>query len=117
MNKKLVSMWNAGQIAASNNNIASALREQTRSAEELSEKEIKSKDRVDITLEEYESMKERIKELEADNRYYKQVCSQFNIPDNIRINPETMTLDSFYNPESMTTDYMIRFRAENWRIN
>lgn len=121
MNKKAVSMYNARQIAKSNREVADAIREQTKIQEKISENEIKSKDRVDISRDEYEEMKEKIKFLEIINNNYKEILSKFKIPTNIKIIPDSFNTFEMPDPASLITTFVIKFKVdvldqkeENW---
>ncbi len=101
MNKKAVSMYNARQIAKSNEEVAWAIREQT-----------KSKDRVDISLEEYERMKKEIEELKNENYSYKNYFKRLNFPYDVKPIAGTIETRTFKNPDRLTTTYLIKMECE-----
>jgi hypothetical protein len=101
MNKKAVSMYNARQIAKSNEEIAWAIREQT-----------KSKDRVDISLEEYEHMKKEIEELKNENHSYENYFKRLNFPYDAKIIPSTIETRTVKNTDRLTTTYLIKMECE-----
>ena len=55
----------------------------TRKIESISEAEIKSKDRVDISLEEYERLKDEVKQLTERERVLMSVIERLNIPADV----------------------------------
>lgn len=85
--------------------------------ESISQAEIKSKDRVDITLEEYLSMRKRIEELESQNSRMGVLINRIGIPfeelDKIDLN----TVNVYYNenPTRFTKRYQIVFDVEAFR--
>ena len=112
MNKKAVSMYNARQIAKSNEEIAWAIREQTKNQEKNSENEIKSKDRVNISLEEYERMKKEIEELKNENYSYENYFKRLNFPYDVKPIVGTIETRTFKNPDRLTTTYLIKMDCE-----
>lgn len=112
MTKKQIMVRNAYMISSSNNNIARAIEQQNKLNKEKFEQEIKSKDRADISLKEYEDMKETIKKLQSENSYLKDVVSFFQIPDYLKVIPESIMFEEYQNPASLQTHYLIKFKAE-----
>lgn len=62
------------------NNIAASNREHTKTLREISDDEIRARDRVDITLAEYEKMKKEIEHLKSENRQLRGVYERINLP-------------------------------------
>ena len=60
--------------------IAESNRELTKAIEAASNAEIKARDRVDISLEEYERLKEREKQLSSVKEYYEKLLSKLGVP-------------------------------------
>lgn len=61
------------EVAASNRKMAETI-------SQTSQDEIQARDRVDITLREYESMKSRIANLESENNWFKTVLGKIEFP-------------------------------------
>ena len=104
MNRKQAYLIGADMIAKSNrdlgNVIAESNREYAKKLEEISKAEIKSKDRVDITLEEYESLKNQVKWLEYEVHRLQSIMKKIEIPYDLDIIPdsiETTYCDDHYN--------------------
>lgn len=69
------------------------------SRERIAREEIKARNRVDITLEEYESMKQEIKKLRDSNRFYERVFDRIEIPWDKNIVVDS--IDTFENKDYM----------------
>jgi len=80
---------------------------------EVKEKEIKSKDRVDITLEEYNRLVEENKRLTQENDYLKSLFDSINLPYNKSIDVKNVKTATQYDPIGCTMTYMIRYRCED----
>ena len=85
--------------------------------ESISKEEIKSKDRVDITLEEYLKMREKIKMLEDANYRMSEFIIQLGIPEEEldKIDPNTVNIYYNENPTRFTKRYQIVFDVEAFR--
>lgn len=70
--------------------IANSCRELGRTFETISKEEIKAKDRVDITLEEYENMKRKISSLESEVRYLCSILEKIEAPLDKNIIPDSI---------------------------
>ena len=94
MNRNLVYVIGANMIAQSNrdlgNVIAESNREHGRKLEEISKAEIKARDRVDITLEEYESMKNQIKWLDYEVHRLQSIFEKIQVPYELDIIPDSI---------------------------
>lgn len=64
------------------------------SRERIAREEIKARDRVNITLEEYESMKREIKSLTASNNEYKRKFILFKDILWLKIDPDTLRFET-----------------------
>ena len=85
--------------------------------ESISKEEIKSKDRVDITLEEYLKMRERIQTLEEKNSRMSILINRIGIPieELDKIDPNTLNVYQNVNPTRFTKRYQIVFDVEVFR--
>ena len=95
---------NANIIARSNEKLGEKL-------ESISKEEIKSKDRVDISLEEYLSMRRQIEELESKNSRMSNLINKMGIPveELDKIDPNTVNVYYNVNPTRFTKRYQIVF--------
>lgn len=93
---------------------AKSNRELGEKLESISQSEIKSKDRVDITLEEYLAMREKIKKLEAKNSRMSILINRIGIPfeELDKIDPNTVNVYYNENPTRFTKRYQIVFDVE-----
>lgn len=84
------------RIAKSNielgRDIISANTQLSRTLKDISELEIRSKDRVNITLAEYERMKEEISDLSYENRKLRSIFEQIEFPFNEEIVPGSVNV-------------------------
>jgi len=78
---------------------------------EVKEKEIKSKDRVDITLEEYNKLVEENKHLTQENDYLKSLFDRINLLYDKLIDAKSIKTATAYNPIDFTKTYMITYRC------
>ena len=94
MNKKLSYLMSANMIAQSNkilgNDILNANKELGEKLEAISNAEIKSKDRVDISLEEYEKMKREIKSLSSEVYRLSRILERIDVPLDKEIIPDSI---------------------------
>lgn len=94
MTKKQAILYAADMVARSNASLEESLvrsnREYGEKLESISKAEIKSKDRVNISLEEYEYMKHRIESLDSEVHNLRSVLNKINIPLDKKIIPDTI---------------------------
>ena len=85
--------------------------------ESISQSEIKSKDRVDITLKEYLEMREKIEKLERKNSQRDKLIIQLGIPVEVidKIIPSSVKVYQNVDPMRFTKQYQIRFNVEEFR--
>lgn len=85
--------------------------------EAIAKEEIKSKDRVDISLEEYMNMRKRIEELESKNSRMSDLIKRIGIPFEELDNIDSNTVNVYYNenPTRFTKRYQIIFDVEAFR--
>lgn len=94
MNRNQAYLIGADMIVRSNrdlgNVIARSNREYAQKLEEISKAEIKSKDRVDITLEQYEAMKDEIESLTYEVERLRNILVRIDIPIHLNIIPDSI---------------------------
>lgn len=94
MKKNLAYLMSADMIAQSNaklgNDILNANRELGKKLEDISNAEIRSKDRVDISLEEYEKMKNEIKSLSSEVYRLSRILERIDVPLDKEIIPDSI---------------------------
>ena len=120
MNKKQAYLMGANMVAQSNRDLGNLItesnREYARKLKEISDAEIKSKDRVDITLEEYETMKKQIEWLEYEVHRLQNIMKKIEIPYDLDIIPdsiETTYCDDYLNFRKI---FNIRFAVDDFEI-
>ena len=93
---------------------AKATKELGQKMESISQAEIKSKDRVDITLEEYLSMRKRIEELEAKNSRMSKLVIQLGIPAEVIDSIKTDSIRVVHNDDicDFVRHYRIAFDVD-----
>lgn len=79
------------------------------SRERIAREEIKARDRVNITLEEYESMKREIKKLENENHYFKVLFDRIEIPWDKKIILDSVRVYQDDDLMNFTRQYKILF--------
>lgn len=107
MNKKdaiLIARYNEVSAAS----IAKVCHEFGEKLETISKEEIKSKDRVDITLEEYENMKREINSLKSEVQYLGSILEKIEAPLDKNIIPDSIR--TYYSDDYM--NYRRVFRVE-----
>lgn len=118
MRNALAYLMGADVIAESNNNLAETIRFSNRELgeklESISQAEIKSKDRVDITLEEYERMKRTIEKLTFDNRCMSEVLDRIEVPIHRKIIPDSIRNYCTKDLAHHRYIYTIEFAIDEW---
>ena len=108
------------RIAKSNfqlgEDIVRANRELGQTLKGISEAEIKSKDRVDITLEEYERMKYEISSLSYENNRLKNILERIEVPLDKEIVPNSIRSYWCDSPFEFKRRYRIEFDIDNWNL-
>lgn len=96
---------------ARNEAIASSIREHGRKLESISKAEIKSKDRVDIPLSEYNEMRETIRKQESELRSLYCTFRQLGIPKEVvdGIVPDSIKVYTNEDLKDFIRHYMIKF--------
>ena len=90
-----------------------AIRKLTEKIDDISKRGIKVRDRVDISLEEYEQMKAEIRRLSIDNRYMTDILSQLRIPLDMRIIPGSIDVVYTHDIKDFRLKYRIEFEVED----
>lgn len=112
MKKSVAYLLGADMIAQSNrelgNDIVRSNRELGEKLENISKAEIKSKDRIDISLEEYESMKSQIKSLSYTVDKLSSILERIEVPLDKEIIPDSIR--TFWCDDSM--NFRRIFRVE-----
>lgn len=120
MNKKQAYLMGANMVAQSNrdlgNLIAESNREYARKLKEISDAEIKSKDRVNITLEEYETMKKQIEWLEYEVRRLQSIFEKIEIPYDLDIIPDSIETTYCDDHLNFRKIFNIRFAVDDFEI-
>lgn len=83
---------------------------------DISEAEIKSKDRVDITLAEYEKLKADVRKYEERCRKMGAEIMRLGIPYEVidYIDPDTISVETCDDPLHFAAHYRIRFTANGY---
>ena len=81
----------------------------------ISEKEIKSKDRVDISLEEYENLKNELSDLHRENCALKLTLRSIGLPAEIidRIIPQSVRVERCDDYRDFKMHYRINFSVDD----
>lgn len=81
--------------------------------EKIAKEEIKSKDRVDISLEEYQRMRKRIETLERKNSQRDELIIRLGIPAEVidRIDTDSIVVYTTTNVRDFTRKYTIDFEV------
>ena len=95
--------------------IAESNRNHDRTLKAISEAEIKSKDRVNISLEEYTRMQEEIKTLSRDSKNMAYLLAQIGIPPEIinRIDRNSVHVEHCADIRDFKTHYRVSFSADD----
>ena len=108
----------AALVAESNDRLGASIERANRELgdklDDISKRETKAKDRVDISLEEYERMKADIRRLVNDNRYMRYVLSQLHMPLDIKIIPDTIVTSYMRDMKDFKRKYRIEFDTEDF---
>lgn len=120
MKRNLAYLTSAGMIAQSNaklgNDICKSNRELGEKLESISKAEIKSKDRVNISLEEYEKMKREIKSLSYEVDRLTNILTRIDVPLDKEIIPDSIRThwcdDALYHRHI----FRIEFAVDNFNL-
>jgi hypothetical protein len=92
--------------------IRRSAREHDNALKEISRKEIEARNRVDITLHEYESMKAEIARLRSKVGFYESVFNEIRIPWHRKIIPGSIRVERCENYTKPTEMYHIFFEID-----
>lgn len=117
MRKSSAYLIGSNNIAESNrelgDDIIGSNRELARTLKDISDAEIKSKNRVDITLEEYMNMKDEIKALTYERDRLSNLLRRIEIPFNKEIILDSIRTYYEDNRKDFKTKYRIEFEVDN----
>lgn len=120
MNKKQAYLIGANMVAQSNrdlgNIIAESNREYNEKLEEISKAEIKSKNRVDISLEEYETMKKQIEWLEYEVRRLQSIFEKIEFPFNLDVIPDSIETTYCNDHLNFRKIFNIQFAVDDFEV-
>ena len=75
---------------------------------ETTDKEIKARNRFDISLDEYNAMNDHIRALNRENSEMKSILEKFKFPYDMPIDPSSINVIRCEDPLHSTTRYVIR---------
>lgn len=120
MNRKQAYLIGADMIVQSNrdlgNIIAKSNKEYAEKLEEISKAEIKSKDRVDITLEEYETMKKQIEWLDYEVHRLHAILKKIEVPYELDIIPDSIETTYCDDHLNFRKIFNVRFAVDDWEV-
>lgn len=120
MNKKQAYLMGANMVAQSNrdlgNIIAKSNKEYAEKLKEISDAEIKSKNRVNITLEEYEAMKKQIEWLEYEVHRLQNIMKKIEIPYDLDIIPDSIETTYCDDHCNFRKIFNVRFAYNDWEV-
>ena len=96
--------------------ILRANREHDRTLKSISDAEIKSKDRVDITLEEYENMNKQIRSLSYEVERLSDILRRIEVPLDKEIVPDSIRSYWCDNVFDFKRKFRIEFDIEHWNL-
>lgn len=95
------------------NNKADAIRKLAQTLDNNSIRETKARNRVDISLERYEYMKEQLDLLKAENSYFRALFEKIKLPIDKNIDENSVAVEHCYHPSRFRTMYVIRFETDD----
>lgn len=120
MRKSSAYLIGANNIAESNRelgeDIVGSNRELARTLKDISDAEIKSKNRVDITLEEYMNMKDEIKALTYERDRLSNILRRIEIPFNKEIILDSIRTYYDNNYKDFRTRHRIEFEVDDLNL-
>ena len=118
MRKAYAYLKGANTIAQSNDRLADSIASSNRKLgerlESISQAEIKSKDRVDISLEEYEKMKHTIKSLTCENDWLREILNRIEAPLDKKIIPDSIRTYYCEDPMNFRYVFNVEFAIDEW---
>lgn len=120
MKKNLAYLMSAGMIAQSNaklgNDICKSNRELGEKLESISKAEIKSKDRVNISLEEYEKMKNEIKSLSSEVYRLSRILERIDVPLDKKIIPDSIRTHWCDDAINFRHKFIVEFAIDDFNL-
>ena len=114
------SLLGTDMIAKSNrqlgNDILLANRELGRTLKDISDDDIKARDRVDITLKEYEDMKDKISSLSYEVNRLRNILERIEVPLDKEIVPNSIRSYWSDSIRDFKRKFMIEFEIEHWNL-
>lgn len=121
MDRNLAYLIGADMIVQGNrdlgNVIAKSNREYAEKLEKISKAEIKSKDRVNITLEEYENMKKQIERLDYEVCRLQSILKKIEVPFELDIIPDSIETNYCTDHLNFRKIFNVRFAYNDWEVN
>ena len=93
-----------------------ATREHDKTLKSISDAEIKSKDRVDITLEEYENMKNKIRSLSYEVERLSDILRRIEVPLDKEIVPDSIRSYWCDDVRDFKRRFRVEFDIEHWNL-
>lgn len=101
-------------IADSNRYVSEAIDSQTRASLDIAKEKLEVKNRVDISLRDYEKLKSRAEAAESEVVYLRRLLEKLNLPlDDVRFKPYDITIEWISNPLSFNKDCIVRFKIRS----
>jgi len=98
-------------IADSNRYVSEAIDSQTRANLDIAKEKLEVKNRVDISLRDYEVLKIRAETAESEVAYLKRLLEKLKLPlDDARFKPYDITTEWADCPLDLNKDYIVRFK-------
>ena len=114
MNRRLAHLIGADIIAQSNKELENGIVESNerfcKTLKDISDAEIKSKNRVDITLKEYDDMRDKIKQLSYEVDRLSNILRRIEIPFDKEIIPDS--IQTYYNRDEINLKTLFRVEFE-----
>lgn len=114
------SLLGTDMIAKSNRLLADEIRCSNRELGEtlknISDNEIKARDRVNITLEEYESMKNKICSLSYEVKRLSNILERIEAPLDKEIVPDSIVTHWSDSPWDFKRKFIVEFEIEHWNL-
>ena len=118
MRKAYAYLMGANTVARSNDRLADTIATSNRKLgerlESISQAEIKSKNRVDISLEEYENMKHTIKSLTYENNEMREILNRIEAPLDKKIIPDSIRTYYCADPMNQRYVFKVEFAIDEW---
>lgn len=99
-------------------NISRATIHQMKKVSGISQKMLEARNRVDISLTEYEALKDRVNELESQVRFFKSILAKLKLPlDDENFKPYEIQTKCLKEQATNYREYIVRFKVmENFYL-